>query len=209
MLATMALALATAASARNLAPRDECAAIAGAEAFRMALATAVANRDEAMLLPLFAPDVLLDFGGGSGRELLRERLNDPEYRLWEELDDLQRLGCAKGSDGGITMPWLWAQDLDEDDAFAVLYVTGANVPVYRGRTGDEVVTRLSWSLVGWSAFLDQEEEAEGATRGAVRLADGTTGYMCRHTVRSLLDFRLIVERMDDGQLLARAFVAGD
>jgi hypothetical protein len=84
----------------------------------MTLATAVANRDEVMLLPLFAPDVLLDFGGGSGREELRRRLNDPEYRLWDELEALLPLGCAEGADGGITMPWLWAQDLDEDDAFA-------------------------------------------------------------------------------------------
>jgi hypothetical protein len=175
----------------------------------MTLATAVANRDEAMLLPLFAPDVLLDFGGGNGREELSRRLNDPEYRLWDELEALLPLGCAEESGGGITIPWLWAQDLDEDDAFAVLYVTGANVPVYRDRTGDNVIARLSWSLVGRSAYLDQEEEPEGALRKAVRLADGTTAYVEKGKLRSLLDYRLIVSRMDDGALRATAFVAGD
>ncbi|MFA6218412.1 MAG: hypothetical protein WC692_01395 [Erythrobacter sp.] len=208
-LAAMAFALAAPASARSLAPRDECGAITGADAFRMALATAVANRDEAMLLPLFAPDVLLDFGGGSGRELLRERLNDPDYRLWEELERLLPLGCAKGSDEGVVMPWLWAQDIDEDDAFAVLYVTGANVPVYRSPSGDVVIARLSWSLVGWSAYLEQQEEPEGATRGAVRLADGSTGYIEKDMARSLLDYRLIVSRTDNGILQVTVFIAGD
>lgn len=206
--AAFALALPTAASAKDYAPRDECGDVAGADSFRMALATAVASRDAAMLLPLFAADVILDFGGGSGRDLLRERLDDPDYGLWDALEALQLLGCAKGGEGGMVMPWLWAQDLGEDDAFSVLYVIGRDVPVYRDATGPEIIDHLSWDLVGWSAHLEQAEEERDAMRAKVVLPGGATGYIARNKLRPLLDYRLLVEQIE-GQWQITAFIAGD
>lgn len=194
--------------ARDLTPRNECSRVDGADSFRMALVTAVANRNQAMLLPLFAEDALLDFGGGGGRETLSQRLDDPDYRLWQELDELLRLGCAKGVEGGIVMPWLWAQELGEDDAFAVLYVTGSNVPVYRDAKGDEVISRVSWGLVGWSAYLEQTDEEQGQ-RTKVVGPGKRIGFIANDKVRSLVDYRLLVNRSDDGQLQITAFVAGD
>lgn len=206
----IAVALATPAVAqtRDLAPLNECSRVEGADSFRMALATAVANRNETMLLPLFAEDVLLDFGGGSGRETLSQRLDDPEYRLWQELDEMLRLGCAKGAEGGIVMPWLWVQELGEDDAFAVLYVTGSDVPVYRDATGDDIIARVSWGLVGWPAYLEQSADEVGQ-RTKIIVPGKRTGFIANDKVRSLVDYRLIVDRMDDGQLQVTAFVAGD
>lgn len=207
--AALALALNAPASARDYTPRDECGAIEGAQDFRTALAAAVASRDAAMLLPLFAEDVILDFGGGSGRDLLRERLDDPYYGLWEALEAMLPLGCARVVETGLVIPWLWAQDLGEDDAFSVLYVLGSDVPVYRDATGDDVIARLSWSLVGWSAYLEQNEEDQTAPRAKVVLEDGATGYIARDRLRPLLDYRLLTEPGPDGQLRGTAFIAGD
>lgn len=209
--AAIALALASPAwvSAKDYAPRDECADDVGADSFRTALAAAVAERDTAMLLPLFAEDAILDFGGGSGRELLRERLDDPDYGLWEALEALEPLGCAKGPEGGMVMPWLWAQDLGEGDAFSVLYVIGQDVPVYRDAAGPEIIDHLSWNLVGWSAYIEQTEEEPGAERAKVVLEGGSTGFIARNRLRPLLDYRLLAEPAPDGQLRVTAFIAGD
>lgn len=206
----MAAILATpaAAQARDLAPRNECNHVEGADSFRMALATAVANRNETMLLPLFAEDVLLDFGGGGGRETLSQRLDDPEYRLWDELDALLLLGCAKGAEDGLILPGIWALELGEDDAFSSLYVTGTDVPVYRDARGQEVITYVSWALVAWSAYLEQVAD-EGGERTKVIVSNNRVGYIANDKLRSLLDYRLLVNRSDDGQLQVTAFVAGD
>ena len=206
----VAAALATPAvvQARDFAPRNDCSRVEGADSFRMTLITAVANRNAAMLLPLFAEDVLLDFGGGGGRETLSQRLTDPEYNLWGELDELLSLGCAKGAEGGIVLPWIWGQELGEDDAFAVLYVTGADVPIYRDAKGDDVIARVSWGLVGWSAYLEQSVDEEGQ-RTKIVVPDKRTGFIANNKVRSLVDYRLIVDRKDDGHLQVTAFVAGD
>ncbi|KUO55239.1 MAG: hypothetical protein APF78_00900 [Sphingomonadales bacterium BRH_c3] len=209
--AAVAIALHAPVSAKDYAPRDECGDIAGAQEFRIALAAAVTERSEERLLPLFAGDAILDFGGGSGRDLLRERLDDPDYGLWEALESLLQLGCAKGpaEEGSIVMPWLWAQDLGEDDAFSVLYVIGQDVPVYRDATGPEIIDNLSWDLVGWSAYLEQAEEEQSATRAKVVLEGGAIGYIARNKLRPLLDYRLLAEPAKDGKLLVTAFIAGD
>ena len=56
--------------AGHLAPRDECAGLPGAAAFRNALARAVHRRDADAMTALSAQDIVLGFGGESGpREL--------------------------------------------------------------------------------------------------------------------------------------------
>lgn len=209
--AAMAMALHAPVSAKDYAPRDECGDIAGAQEFRIALAAAVTDRSEERLLPLFAEDAILDFGGGSGRDLLRERLDDPDYGLWEALESLLPLGCAKGPavEGSIVMPWLWAQDLGEDDAFSVLYVIGQDVPVYRDAAGPEIISHVTWGLVGWSAYLEQAEDEQGATRAKVVLEGGAIGYIARNKLRPLLDYRLLAEPVPGGHLQVTALVAGD
>lgn len=206
--AALALALNAPASARDYTPRDECGEVDGAVNFRTALSAAVASRDAAMLQPLFAEDAILDFGGGSGRDLLRERLDDPDYGLWEALEALEPLGCTVTTEGRMVMPWLWAQDLGENDPYGILYITGADVPVYRGADGDDVLTRVSWALAVWSAYLEQTEEDQSTPRAKIVLEDGATGYIARNRLRSLLDYRLLAERVG-GRWQITAFVAGD
>ena len=93
-----------------LAPRDDCGALGGANAFRRELSDAVIRRDIEALVSLADIDIKLDFGGGEGRAELRLRLSDPDSRLWQELDKMLPLGCAVNSQGGITLPWYFAQD---------------------------------------------------------------------------------------------------
>ena len=62
------------------------------------------------LIALTDPDVTLDFGGGSGGEELRKRLDGGAYNSWRDLADAVRLGCGIGEDAAqdtdyITFPW--------------------------------------------------------------------------------------------------------
>ncbi|MFZ1744198.1 MAG: hypothetical protein WAT93_15220 [Pontixanthobacter sp.] len=60
------------------APRNECANIEGSDVFLKQLSAAVQKRDATALVTLASPEIKLDFGGGSGRETLRKRLNEPD-----------------------------------------------------------------------------------------------------------------------------------
>ena len=52
--------------------------------------------DADALIALTDPDVTLDFGGGSGVEELRKRLDGGAYNSWRNLADAVRLGCGIG-----------------------------------------------------------------------------------------------------------------
>lgn len=192
------------AEAKDWPPRDACAQVEGAKDWRRTLATAVANRNADLLVTLFSDQVLLDFGGGTGHALLRERLDDPIYGLWFELDALLRLGCAASDDGGFVLPWYWSQDISEVDGMEGSLVTGGDVPLLAAPVGTaRVVARLDWQAVDRDGEWDMTEYYH-----AVRLPDGRTGFVADDQLRSLIAHRLLVNRVD-GKLLATAFVAGD
>lgn len=196
-----------AVQAKSWPPRDDCAQIAGAEDFRRALTTAVVNRDAAMLASLASPHVLLDFGGGSGRETLVERLDDPPYHLWQELDRLLLLGCAPSGgeeSQGIALPWYWSQDISEVDGFEGMLATGSSVPMRAAPDGAaRVVARLDWDAVRRIGEWDPQAEYL-----EVRKPGGPSGFVRQDRLRSLVDYRLLATPVD-GRWQITALVAGD
>ena len=187
------------------APRDECGRVPGAAAFRAQLARAVARRDAAGLAAMAAPQVQLDFGGGSGRALLRQRLAGREgAELWRALDRMLPLGCAFHR-GSLILPWFFNQDLGDLDPFSVMLVTGANVPLLASANSRaRVLGTLNWQLV---------EQPGNAVEGArfvrvVVVGTGRRGYVEASRLRSPVDYRLIAERRRGGWQIA-TFIAGD
>lgn len=201
------LALASPAHSERFEPRNECVAVEDAEGFRMALATAVANRDEAMLQKLVDPEILLDFGGGSGWPTMRERLNSQDYQLWAELDKIIRLGCAMDEDSGmLALPWYWTQDLGLEDPFSTMLVVGFDVPLRQGRAPDSpLIDRISWEAV--TLLDDWTDDPEALVH--VQFPSGRKGYIAWKNLRSQVDYRLLVERGDAGAYRITTFVAGD
>lgn len=185
------------------APRDECSAVEGAAEFRQRLAEAVRLRDADTLVALAADDVMLDFGGGAGSAELRKRLYDPQYKLWEELDALLQLGCAANDEGGITLPWVWAQDLGIDDPFSTLLVTGEDVPIKTAPNAraDQLDT-VSWDLVEAVSFDPARPFQE------IKVADGGSGFIATDKLRSVIDYRLIASSRN-GKWSITSFIAGD
>ncbi|MCB2059577.1 MAG: hypothetical protein R3E09_16415 [Novosphingobium sp.] len=186
------------------APRDECSGVPGAAEFRRGLAAAVLDRDADAMAALALPEVKLGFGGDDGRERFRERLRDDNDGLMDELARLLQLGCAVNSQGGLTMPWYFAQEFGDIDAYGAALVAGENVPMLGKPDAQSTpVESLSWELVELTDGLDP---AQDFTR--VRLRDGRTGYLPSGILRSLLDYRLLAVREGEDWRIS-AILAGD
>jgi hypothetical protein len=185
------------------APQDECKDKAGAEDFRQQLAAAVEAKDSAKLAALAAPDVKLDFGGGSGAAELRTRLA-ANQDLWDELAELMALGCGINEQGGITIPWYAAQPVDTADPGTAMLVTGERVPLRKqAQGGASESEEVSWDVVTLVGGLEP-----GAPFQQVKTSDGTIGYVATDKLRSLLDYRLVASSRD-GRWSFTSLVAGD
>jgi hypothetical protein len=195
------------AGQKSYAPRDECRSVPGAAAFLDSLAAAVKARDADALVALAAPDIHLDFGGGEGRDELRDRLvNGGEYYgdLWKELGIVLSLGCASEGDGMIALPWYFTQDFGEADAFSTMLAMGPDVKVRASAADDaRVIASLNWSTVEVPGDYDVESKFT-----EVELQGMKRGYVETGKLRSLIDYRLVAERRDEGWRIT-AFIAGD
>jgi hypothetical protein len=186
------------------APQDECKAVPGAEDFRAQLAAAIEAKDADRLAALAAPDVKLDFVGGSGVGTLRSRLSDEKPDLWGELAELMSLGCAVNKQGGITIPWYAAQPIDGVDPGMAMLVAGEKVPL-RASLDEESAEaeEISWDVVTLVDGLQPDDEYQ-----QVKTSDGTVGFVATDKLRSLLDYRMIASSRD-GKWSFTSLVAGD
>jgi len=186
------------------APRDTCHGIAGADDFRRRLANAVMERDTGAFLALAADDIKLDFGGGGGQAELKKRLADRHWKLWDELDQLLKLGCAANQQGGITIPWYFEQHIDKVDATSGMLVTGENVPLLSAPDPkSKPIQTISWDVVSIDTLAPDDPYQ------SVTTADGKTkGYIATDKLRSLLDYRLLAAQRN-GKWSIVALVSGD
>jgi len=200
------LAWAQPATAEHLAPRDECSRLPGVDQFRMVLVTAIANRNVEMLEPLVDPRIDLDFGGGFGWDLMRERLQSDERELWAKLEETVSLGCGTYSDTEFAFPWLWTQDLGTDDPFSAFVTLGSDVPLRSEPRKDAPIVRgLNWEVVTLTGPYNLDQNYLTVTTRT-----GDDGYVLFEQLRSELDYRLIVVRDEATQeWRIKAFIAGD
>lgn len=191
----------------SFAPRDDCTDVPGAEDFLKQLRAAVKARNTDMLVALAAPDVQLNFGGGSGAGQLRAELSKRDWSLWDELDKLGQLGCGVNKQGGITLPWFATQDLGTvepgksmmvvgekveihaDDAMPAGQTVGKPTPVDKGR--NKVIEDISWDVVTLVDDLHPEDEFQ-----KIVTSDGTTGFIATKFLRSVNDYRLVASSRD-------------
>ena len=189
------------------APRDECAGQPGASAFIAELRAAADARDADALAALSAEDIQLDFGGGAGRALLKERLGDPQYDLWGELEEVLAMGCA--SDGAVlSMPWYWTQPYTVDP-FEGAIVTGENVAVHAAPDGASPrVGVLSWNEVTRTAAYDPEAEWAAIRWDDPEADEDKSGFIRQSKLRSIVDYRIEAALRNDRWRLT-SFIAGD
>jgi hypothetical protein len=187
----------------RFAPRDDCGELEGAPDFRNRLAEAVRLRDANAVVALAADDIQLDFGGGAGAAEFKKRLTDPEGDLWEQLDTLLTLGCAANDEGGLTIPWIFDQDIGDADPYSSMLVMGVDEPVHAtANPSSEETGKVSWDLV---EVVDYQPDSP---LNEVKLADGTTGFIATDKLRAVIDYRLLASRRN-GQWSITSFIAGD
>ena len=199
------LALAAALAPARLPPVDRCHGNASFDAFRTALVRAADQRDAQAVMRLVADDVQVDFGGGSGKAAFAKawKLDRPrQSKLWREIKTIVRLGCVY-EHGGWLMPSFSSQLETQLDPLTTLFAIMPGSPLRSKPSEDSpVAARLNWDI------LTLQEVSADDRWLQVRLGDGTTGYVRASEVRSPLDNRLTVGRIN-GALRITAFVAGD
>ena len=192
----------------RLAPRNECVGVSGLAQLDAGLREAARDRDTDALLALVDENIVLDFGGGSGKSELAQRLTSPEYKLWEELDAALELGCgystAENGSRNAAWPWYFNKNLGQGDPFETYAVTGTGVRLRKGSSiSSPVIGSVSWDYV---TIMDYP--STDATYASVRTRWGQTGYMAAKYLRSEVDYRLVANETD-GKWRVTAFVAGD
>lgn len=191
------------------APREECQTAPGARAFAASLRGAILRRDANALLDLSADGIKLDFGGGEGKALLRERLSGSEGpNLWRELSLAANSGCAL-SEGDLVFPWMFAQDLGDVDTYDAMVAAGPAVPLYRrasARGGP--ITRLNWQIVIAQWENSGPDEARRPFTRVLVINSPLKGFVDSSQLRSVIGYRLIASRQGSGWKIA-AFIAGD
>ena len=196
-----------AAQELRVLPVDEAAQDPGFFAFRAPLQRAIAERDTATLLAVVHPEIKVSFGGDYGIDTFREQwLADPEPQIWAELGTVLALGGRFYDDSTFAAPYTFTDLAGEVDPFEALIALGDSVPVHAAPSADaEVVAHLSFDVVRHE-WAHDDPIPEGWT--AVRLDDGTLGYVRSRSVRSPIDYRAIFSRRD-GRWRMVTFVAGD
>lgn len=200
----------------SLAPQDQCASDATFAAYRQKLQAAVTAKNFDALKPLVDPTIKLDFGGGAGADELGKRLaaGDGSVRdasgtgggpQWASLAEVMSLGCSLGADGkGATMPYAF-DHLGDRDAFTTMMPRREGINLYEtGAAGAKVVKKLGWDALTMTGTANAKDEFI-----AVKLDDGTTGFVARADARSVIDYRAIFTKGTDGNWLMTAFIAGD
>lgn len=190
---------------KKLPPIHQCDDDRSFDSFGFALARAVARRDREALLELFAPNVLINFGGSRGRdELLKEwEFDAAEYaNIWQRLEIMLKMGCAK-SNGARVIPSLSVQVepySEEQLKDRILILPGARLLKERG------VEQPNPDTIGWSVAKVISRVADWGT--GVRLPDGREGYIMDDEVYEPTGHRLLIEKRGDKWMIT-AFVAGD
>lgn len=191
-----------AAFPERLPPIDQCKSDASFLNFLAGLKRIVARNDRAALLALLAPDVLVDFGGGTGSKAFEEEWKfDPHEpgNVWDQLETMLKMGCAK--DGGSRIIPSLPMQVEQDIAFEwVVILPGAKLYRAVGEFSPKPQT-IAWTVATVTSRVSD-------TMTGVKLPDGREGYIPDDLVYEPIGYRMIVEK-HGGKWMITAFVAGD
>jgi hypothetical protein len=187
-----------------LRPFDEGGLRPGFAAFRREVRAIVARRDVEALIRLAHPDIKISFGGDDGLQAFRAVITDADHDFWAEFGSILSMGGRFDGSDSFTAPYVFADWPQQFDAFSCVAVTGQAVAVRDApsRTAPLVATR-DYRIV---EAVVEERPVAGWTR--VRLADGRSGFIASHYVRSPIDHRVRFV-FEGGRWQLVFYVAGD
>jgi hypothetical protein len=185
-------------------PVDEASGDPSLAAFRDTLLDIARRRDSAALSARLAPTIRFSFGdsrGGTAAFFAHWKKYESMDKLWATLTDVLEHGGRMQGGASFMAPWTFTALPDSLDAFEYLVVRDSGV-VVRAKPDSAELGSLSYDIV-----------RVGTDRGdslwrAIRLPDGTSGYVETKHIRSPVDYRIGL-RKAGGRWLIDFFVAGD
>lgn len=199
------------AQAMKMEPVDQAAQDPSFVAYRNELLQAVRARDSEAVINLAAMDVMLSFGGDTGRESLRRNLKGFENwqgeAYWAELQRVLELGGVFLDDGAFCSPYLACIDppgCPDCDPFEIVFVTGVDVAARDAPDPEaRIVARLSYDVLRTDA-----DAYAGEDWYPVHLPTGRRAFLSHMDARMAIDYRARFEKID-GHWRMTVFIAGD
>lgn len=186
----------------RIPPIDQCKGDPGFTKFLAGLKHTAAKKDRAALLALLAPDVLVNFGGGTGPKAFEEEWKFEPLEpgnVWDQLETMLKMGCAK--DGGSQIIPSLSMQVEQDVAFEwVVILPGAKLYKAVGELSPRPQT-MAWTVATVTSRVSD-------TMTGVRLPDGREGYIPDDLTYEPIGYRMIIEK-HGGKWMITAFVAGD
>lgn len=204
--------------APTLEPVDEAARKPDFLAFRLQLQDTVKKKDVEALLPHIAGNIQLGKTNESGLDAFRKfwKLDESpgDSKLWQELNDVLRLGGAFLEDGRFLAPYVYAKWPRDVDRFDYAVVTGSNVYIRAKPIRESPhVAQLSYAIV--RNYPVSRGELVIDTLGGetypwrkIGLPEGNTAFVWGKFVRSPLEYRAVFEKIDGVWQLSH-FVSGE
>lgn len=188
---------------RNLPPVEQCSGDRSFVQFRNRLKQIVAEKDRAAFLALLAPDVLVNFGGGTGRDEFAKAwsFDATEYgNVWSQLEKMLKMGCARDGASRIIPSLPMQVEPDSDEDWVVVLPPGAMIFKWVGN-------ELAYSeVMKWTVATVTSRVSDTMTD--VKLPDGRDGSISDDYLYEPGGYRMIVEKRR-GKWTITAFVAGD
>lgn len=189
------------------------------DAFYRDFTEAVRNQDMRFIDSILDDGIMSSFGGEPGKAYFHEYWENEaahhDRDLWAVLEEIDALGGGLYPAGMydsaygecFVAPWTYTAFSETGlDPFAHLAVIGEGVPVYEKETaGSKVVDTLDCGFVAYHSELRDIGPDEFVS---VTTLSGTAGYVQWKYLRSPIDYRLCIEKKDDGWKLLW-LVAGD
>ncbi|WP_353331357.1 SH3 domain-containing protein [Phaeobacter sp. NW0010-22] len=208
------------ADRQQFPPLDQATQDPSLVTFREELKQAVAARDIERVVSVACPDIYLSHGGNGGPAELRQNLTRPletsgeperdqadalREAYWDNLAETISSAGYFDDEGEFWMPTQWGIRLPPElDPFQTYFVDGTRVSLRQGSGRDSpLLQTISHELVTVSAF-DLEQDYQN-----VLLTDGTTGYMHRDFLWSMVGHRAAFYKTRQGIWQLCTFVSGD
>jgi len=199
------------AQTMKMEPVDEASRDPSFVAYRATLLEAVRARDPNAVVNLASSDIMLSFGGETGRASLRRNLEGFESWqgevYWNELQRVLELGGVFLEDGAFCTPYLACLDPQgcaDCDPFDIVFVTGSDVAARAAPEIDAaIVARLSYDVLRMDADAYSGEEWY-----PVFLPTGRKAFVSTGDARMSIDYRARFDKIG-GLWQMTVFIAGD
>ncbi len=174
---------------------DEASSNASFLSFRKHFIDAVIKKDKVFLLNTVIESVVNTPGVGDSKDdfIGYWEMDNPNSRIWKELNTILRLGAIKGSNNSFWVPYL--VKYNESLTYEDLVIIANDVKLYsKGSKESKVLKILSFDVV--KSLCSTEEGVCNWDWMKVKTNSGEIGFVASDLVRSPFQYRIKFMKID-------------